>query len=404
MRLLLSAADRAFKSGKSKVLQGVFKSIVKANTWLFDDERKSFWCQTLIVIIRVIIKLSYEFDNVCENDELLEHVGFLRTSVSLLESWHVDQSDKTHKPTFEAEATWLYRTLWNMGKTVAMRPKAPLSLCCELYELCARVLKLASEDLVVVLTNLMICSFLVTAGRLELCRFTQEEASIDCLQKAKSAIQDFKQAKEDLGRLNATADASLTHKMLAFECEAVLLELQLGVSKDLVLVLQRVQGILSAATLLDAPARIFQRMADLAMRYEAPSSIVFVIVRAALEAEVKVNQRLDLTVFSHWFRILVKAAGVNGSPNVQLELFSQAIAIIKSNGMPSTYPEEEIQWLQITAWNRGCEYFSAKDKAAAKLWCETSLQFAEYLPTQTATAQTMRQSYAAMLNTTLDGA
>ncbi|KAJ3211681.1 hypothetical protein HDU67_004360, partial [Dinochytrium kinnereticum] len=185
---------------------------------------------------------------------------------------------------------------------------------------------------------------------------------------------------------------------LCFEYELILHKFEMGMI-NIKEVGERIVGCLKHAESLDAPVEIFKQLTDITMRMQTPSSVVFVTVQATLEAMLKKDMQFDLTVFSHWFRILIKSSLMNSR---DISLFRQAHTIVKANGMPTTYPQEEILWLQISAWNVGCEYFSADDRNNARLWCEMALSFSEFLPSDLPSLLEMQRSYGEILETFSD--
>ncbi|KAI9356547.1 hypothetical protein DFJ73DRAFT_823094 [Zopfochytrium polystomum] len=346
LSLLLSAADRAFKMGKKKVLMGVFKKIVASTSDLF-SENVAFWRRALLIIIRCILKLS-KSNNPSSSLSEKETLQYIKTGCKLLQSWSTDLTERNDD--FEAEATWFHRTVWNMALEKA---STAANLASSLFGLCHEILKLLEAN-APNLTSRKICLFLQAAGEIELAR-----SGVDCLQHldvATTAIKDLKKAIEDLKPLDTGTNEKdlIALQMIGFEYEAILLRHQADPDSDSYVVAESTKQILDSAVLMDAPIQVFQRLADLSMRLQSPSSVVFMTVRAALEAELRANRQLDLKHFSHWFRVLVRSSQVSTK---NISLFQQAIGVIKANGVPTTYPPEEIQWLMITAWNCGCEYF-----------------------------------------------
>ncbi|KAJ1556053.1 hypothetical protein HK405_008121 [Cladochytrium tenue] len=141
---------------------------------------------------------------------------------------------------------------------------------------------------------------------------------------------------EDIRALAApdVQDNLLARQLLCFEYEIAVLRHKAGEHPDGLDLAENVKDILD-----DAPSTVFQRLADGSIRLRAPSSVVFLTVRAALEAELRQNRQLDLT----------------------------------------TYPMEEIQ--------------CAGDSEAARMWCDTALQFADFLPPNTPVVQEMRLNF-----------
>ena len=55
-----------------------------------------------------------------------------------------------------------------------------------------------------------------------------------------------------------------------------------------------------------------------------------------------------------------------------------------------TYPEHEIQWLMLTAWNRGVDLYSIDRRQDASEWCRLAMAVRRHLSADT------QRSYTAM--------
>ncbi|KAJ3413627.1 hypothetical protein HDV05_007771 [Chytridiales sp. JEL 0842] len=392
LELLLGAADHSFRAGKITVLRTILSKVIEHSELLLRKD-SNFWRPALLIMLRCIIQLTKQAYDENQSPDLIEAlVGHVQTAIRALEFWKLADTVGTN---FDLEVTWLYRFTWNLAIAASAGYSA---LACTLFSVASRALKLRMDQSKVTLRNRKICLFLVLAGELvaarEEARETASNASVH-LEAAKAALRELKEVIKELERDDPKLEEdSISGQCVAFEFELILISIQRSSDECQQQKLDMLKDCLNAAAMRNAPTQIYKRMADMVMRMNVPPSVVFITVQATLEAILTKEPSMDLTSFSHWFRILVKSSLVNSR---NIDLFQQALLIIKANGLPTTYPMEEIQWLQITAWNCGCEFFSANDQVNAKLWCELAIAFAEYLPENSSTVTEMRRNYADIL-------
>ncbi|KAI9335311.1 hypothetical protein BDR26DRAFT_920545 [Obelidium mucronatum] len=390
LSFLLGAMDRSFKCGNQKLLKRILQTVLLHDG--FEDVE--FWRRTMLVVVRCLIRLSVATDvNELTNenyDEILRYVG---TAIKSLGSWkHEVRDSDVLLPNLEAEISWMGKTCWNLG--IKSAPQFP-AVSSRFFSFAAQAMKMEAEPLPETLTNRKLSVYIALFGEIELARVSGQSAP-DHVTRAKGYFEDLSQIYIDIASLDSVASPKdqIYYKIIVLEYELILLEYStLCTSKAVVF--EAIKACIARATDEDFPLESFQRMADLAVTMNAPSNIVFLTVQTALGVMMKKQTDLNLVQFAQWFRLMVSSQ-VEGS---KIDLYKQAAIIIKSTGKNTMYPTEEIQWLQFTAWNNGCDFFSAGDKNNAILWCDMAFKLSEFLPEEFASQiEDMRQSYAEILN------
>ncbi|KAG9299516.1 hypothetical protein G9A89_020687 [Geosiphon pyriformis] len=191
---------------------------------------------------------------------------------------------------------------------------------------------------------------------------------------------------EDLSSPQTTSEID-TLLVLLFEFEA---KVNLGLWDEL-------QAVLDSASAcdFDVPPKIYERMAELLIEVnECPSTAIFSTLQALLDSLIK-DKDLDVEQFSRWFRMMVITALVKGKQTA-IQHFTQALDILKDCSK-GKYPEEEIQWLMVTAWNCGIDYYSANDYPQAKKWCEIAMAYCKYIKNGMLYEHEMRKSYGEIM-------
>ncbi|KAJ3012013.1 hypothetical protein HKX48_006533 [Thoreauomyces humboldtii] len=168
------------------------------------------------------------------------------------------------------------------------------------------------------------------------------------------------------------------------------------------------------STTIQAPIVIFERMADIVTRNNCPSEVVFLTIRSALNTILKRVPDFDMRRFSQWFRILIRTSMVTSSVTTRttddetrsLGLYRQVLSILDAptanadgatqGSAAGSYPKSEIEWLCVTAWNRGCEWWGAGRTDRAREWCEMAVSVGHHADPSDLVKQ-MRESYSDML-------
>ncbi|KAJ3054021.1 hypothetical protein HK097_002850 [Rhizophlyctis rosea] len=324
--LLLNAADRAFKKGNKVVLKGILKELVTADIDWSDGEKK----HSALVLLRCLIRMTNATSN-DSSDRFNENALYIEKAHKILSLCNAQES------LYEAELDWLFRTSWNLAIQAATT--AGTEEACILYNLTAKLLLLFPVKSVHCLQSLKICAFAILVGKVNLSRQDETEGSPH-LDDALAALELLRGTLEELRKIDPEGV-----KEDPVVGQSVYLEFEVRVKRK---EWEGLKGIVEYAECVDASVQIFERMA--VTRHNCPSGVVFVTVQATLDAILKRDPEFDLTKFSQWFRVLVRTALVSNR-DAAFGLFEQVKAIVKSSASQgNAYPEEEINWLMITAW------------------------------------------------------
>ncbi|KAK9710940.1 sporulation-specific protein 22 [Basidiobolus ranarum] len=105
----------------------------------------------------------------------------------------------------------------------------------------------------------------------------------------------------------------------------------------------------------DLNVHVFERIADIILREtECPLTVLLLVTQAVLDNILK-KELVDYVKFSHWFRIIVMTA-IKNDADAAYQFFIQIQDILK-NCDKGDYPQTEIEWLTVTAWNKGIEFY-----------------------------------------------
>lgn len=94
----------------------------------------------------------------------------------------------------------------------------------------------------------------------------------------------------------------------------------------------------------------------------------------------------DLSRISRWLRCLFQLA-LESDVQIAEEVLEHAYALARDLPQKKTspkcpnsgYPQEEIEWLATTAFNRAIDFYLASNDVASKRWCEKALDIARLL-------------------------
>ncbi|KAJ3022202.1 UNVERIFIED_CONTAM: Testis-expressed protein 11 [Siphonaria sp. JEL0065] len=377
LSFLLGAMDRSFKCGNQLLLKKILQTLLLYNE--FEDVE--FWRRTMLVVVRCLIRLSVATDvGELGKEQYEEILKYAATIIKSITSWKNDTKDAVSPvPELEAEISWIGKTCWNLGlKSCSGFP----IISSKFFSFAAQAMRLEAENNPETLTTRKICIYIALFGEIELAR-ESGQGGADHVKRARAHFDDLSQVYIDLANLDSMTSPKdhVYYKVIVLEYELILLEYSV-LSMNLATVFESIKCCIARATDEDFPLESFQRMADLAVSTNAPSNIVFLTVHTALGVMMKKQSDLNLVQFAQWFRLMVSSGQVDGP---KVELYKQAVMIIKSTGSKSLYPSEEIQ--------------CAGDKTNAVLWCEMAFKLAEFLPLDcTDQIEEMRQSYADILS------
>ncbi|XP_033123895.1 testis-expressed protein 11-like [Anneissia japonica] len=195
-------------------------------------------------------------------------------------------------------------------------------------------------------------------------------------QKLKTAVDPEKPVKDTTAVL-----------IVLYEFEALA---RLGRAHKLMDVLEK------AIALPYRQTKMFETLAGLCMQ----TSVAYKdVALKALNIAFEMHMASDIIDFKKCSKVIhslveLTSQNVNKSTGTNndkcWDIFKKSLEIIEQNAK-GEYPEVEIQWLMIKAWNTGIHMYSAGQHVEAEKWCSMSLQFLHHLPT-------MRSNYEAHMN------
>ncbi|KAJ3068583.1 hypothetical protein HDU98_008272 [Podochytrium sp. JEL0797] len=397
LAFLLGAMERSFKCGNRVMLKRILQSVLLYNG--FEDVE--FWRRVMLVVLRCLIRMSIATDeNEMDAEKFQELVKYADTSIKGLVSWKETASPTDDTlPEMDAEIAWISKTCWNLGLQAS---PSHATQACQFFRLAGQAMGMQRDGGEEVFMNRKICVYLAFMGEVELAR-DASQAGGEHVQRARTLFEAVGQLTDlkifhqsELSRIYADFDASppvsakdqVYFQSIVLEFELILMEYEVLKMHAGAAVVERIQACLARAKQDDFPLDSFQRMADLSVRMHPPSGVVFVTVHTALECMMKKESELKLKQFAEWFRLMVSSGQVDGP---KLELYKQALAIIKATGSKAGYPAPEVQWLQFTA--------CAGDKKNAIQWCEMAFKLADHLPPEfSSQVAQMREGYVEILN------
>ncbi|RUS32131.1 hypothetical protein BC938DRAFT_476222 [Jimgerdemannia flammicorona] len=137
----------------------------------------------------------------------------------------------------------------------------------------------------------------------------------------------------------------------------------------------------------DGLVLLFEFEANVRLKqYEDAVQTIQFVLEAILSRE-----KIDFVRYARWMRILVTAALVRNKP-AALPYFAQVIAYLKDMAKDQ-YPQDEIRYLMVVAWNEGIDYFQGSDLASARVWCEVALSFLQHIHGNKALECEMRETF-----------
>ncbi|KAI8995051.1 hypothetical protein BC832DRAFT_624072 [Gaertneriomyces semiglobifer] len=371
----VNAAQIVFEKGAKDILQQILRMIVLSPVdWTQEKHRLN-----LLIVVRCLIRLTKPSVEVGNDTTVFKEVTlYIRKAYEILKGWKAEDAD-----TFRAEVDWLYRMTWNVALPSAIAEQTEIA--CSLFELTADILELLTEVNLQKLQSQKVCLFASAAGHVSLAR-QDEENHLDHLQKALTLLARMRDICVKVVEVsNSTQEDAVLY-------QSIYLEYEIKVKQQ---AWSELEGIIGYAESVSAPSDVFERMADIVTRHQAPSAVVFITVQATMNALMKRESKLDLEKFSQWFRILIRTALVSNK-TAALGLFQQVLAVLKSTCNETyRYPSDEVSWLMVTSWNIGCEYFSLNEHDHGRTWCEIAISLADY--TDSPQASQIRAAYTEML-------
>ncbi|KAI8823705.1 uncharacterized protein EV422DRAFT_366894 [Fimicolochytrium jonesii] len=343
IKLFICAAQLAYKKEDKGGLQRILKQVISSSVdWIGDNKLSD-----LMTVIRCLIRLTKALLT-AENKETMtaELLAYFGKSLTLLRKW---KANSTAGRVVDSEAEWLYRSSWNVALTAASQGLTEVA--CELFAVTSEFMDLFDDQNLHNLETQKMCLFAVVAGHISLARKpTSESDEAQHLTRAMDALQRLRTLCQRITALGPAASASEDPVLQ----QSIYLELEIKVKQESWTDLEH---ILEFAEAVEAPVQVFERMADIVTRHDCPSAVVFMTIQATLNTILKRDPAFDMRKFSQWFRILIRTSLV-ANKAAAFGLYQQVLTILRSNSQQETsYPKHEVEWLMVTAWNHGCEFW-----------------------------------------------
>ncbi|KAI9023321.1 hypothetical protein DFJ74DRAFT_756354 [Hyaloraphidium curvatum] len=284
-----------------------------------------------------------------------------------------DSDDQQH------ETEWLARNCWNAA--VALESGNDMSMVARYLQIACALCNVASqgckeEDRGDYLKRSVVGHTMTAAARLR-----EAKAAVGADRKAEAlefALEEVERCKESLGTDSGTGELPGRELLLIeFEC-------LLGLKRfnDLEKFLRNLPEDVHWSTL--------ELMVDAAVKSdECPSGLQFLVIQSTLDAVLRQDE-IDVSRLATWMRVLIITA-CNRNQSAALQFFSQVLEVLED----VEYPETEIEWLLIKAWNIGCDAMVAGDRRKAKTWSEIAMKCLPHLTsTKSKYESTMNETYA----------
>ncbi|CAJ0750901.1 20091_t:CDS:10 [Entrophospora sp. SA101] len=384
--MLAMVANNSYQKSNKDVLAEALKEILikyqngedVANTDIF-------------ILLRCLIRMTLNsLSNTDAESSLKESIcGYFEIALNILRpkedfdsinSGNIKKRNQTEKNKLLKDLEWLYKT----GLEFCQKSEIGSDLyAIRLFNVSHSFLCEYPEETSEIANGKRLCIFTSLCGQLFLSRNEKYiSKKKELLEQTILNIDKYKKLKKVLEPLAQNDMVIIT----LFEFEA---KVKLGQWDELMKILDSVE-----AYDFEVPSRIFERMAELLIiESECPSSVIFTTLQVLLDSFLK-HEQIDIVQFSRWFRVLIITA-LAKKKQESLQYFQQALDIINQGN--SKYPEEEIQWLMVSAWNCGIDYYSANDFSNAKNWCEMAIAFCKFLGNGLLYEEEMRKSYVEII-------
>ncbi|CAG8553354.1 16747_t:CDS:10 [Gigaspora margarita] len=396
--MLTMAAHEAYQKGNKAVLVEALKEILEkhekgediANVDIFVLLRtslKNYICEYFEIALNLIKttendqnKIDYSIQK--KRALLKDLEWYFKTGIYIIIDMYFS------KKLFTGNSVHLF-TAWNMGLEFCQQAEEGSEMfSIQLFDIAYKFLNEYPEETLEHINRKRLCIFTSMCGRLFLSR---QQKSIsqkkDLLQQVLASVDQYKKLKKTLGkRKRSTLDDDIQENKSSTQSDMILIilfefeaKVKLGLWNELLTALDASIFKAAEAYDFDVPPRIFERMAELLIsENECPSTVIFSTLQVLLDSITK-RKQVDIEQFSRWFRMLIITSMVKDR-HASAQYFDQALDILSQEcSKQKKYPEEEIQWLMVNAWNYGIDYYSVNDFVNAKKWCETAIAFCRFM-------------------------
>ena len=137
------------------------------------------------------------------------------------------------------------------------------------------------------------------------------------------------------------------------------------------------QGTARWDTLADLVMVIYDQTSRLAIDSSATAK-----VPELLQKIINATWSKDKDIFklARWLRFTFSIALSDADGSISVKLVEQAAALARrgTEGRNDPYPEDELQWLATTAFNKAVDLLAVENRQAADQWMEAALELARY--------------------------
>ncbi|KAK2742812.1 hypothetical protein FQN57_005103 [Myotisia sp. PD_48] len=222
----------------------------------------------------------------------------------------------------------------------------------------------------------LMCNFLAAAVSIAQARIQKNlELQVQSYVESRRYIQRFRAIfREGFQQINSIHQVELLDKyrtLIAFDFEAALKLQHWDSFSDMFFEIEQL-----------AEKRLFSALANIVLTALAPvDKLVDIFQELIRIAEEGCTYSMD--ELSRWFRCLFQLALQHDSLFAQ-EVLSQVCQMANSADADkpegeSTYPDEELEWLSTTTYNRAIDFYLASDDTASHLWYQKALDLANLM-------------------------
>ncbi|CAG8440859.1 2166_t:CDS:10 [Ambispora leptoticha] len=415
--MLAMAANEAYQKSNKEVLIEALKELLLKHKK--GDEMANV---DILVLLRCLIRLTHSSltsGNDTEKKLVKNHLcGYFEIASKIIVTNKNQEENNTADPANLNDSTnskkvplneieWFFKTAWNIGLEFCENCEENSdTYAIRIFETALKFLNTYPEETTENIKRKKICLFTTLSARIFLARQQKTiSEKKDLFQQSLKDIQNYRKFQTKLGKRKRTIndvdeetpDVETTKEAEKSETDTLLVLLFEFEAKVNLCLWNELQTILDTAAAydFDVPSKMYERMAELLIEEnECPSEVIFATLQALLDSIMKGTQ-IDIEQFSRWFRMLVITALVKGKQTA-LQYFTQALDILNDYSK-GKYPEEEIQWLMVTAWNCGIDYYSSNDYSQAKKWCEIAMSYCKYAENGQLYEKEMRKSYGEIM-------
>jgi hypothetical protein len=137
------------------------------------------------------------------------------------------------------------------------------------------------------------------------------------------------------------------------------------------------QGIARWDMLADLVMVIYDQTSRLAIDSSATAKIPELLQKIINETW---SNDKDILKLARWLRFTFSLGLSDANGGVSIKLVEQAASLARrgTEMRNDPYPEDELQWLATTAFNKAVDLLAAEDRQAAEQWMEAALELARY--------------------------